>query len=984
MILKLNDIIFDLINIITLNTKSAESSNFNLENGILCLKRDLLLKECSVYFNDLYFNDKNFSTLKKCFKYRFENNKKIILKNDIEKFKYPIKMKNYSNNDFAYPQIFVQPYSSFYNVDSFYISHAYFNRNLIKKPSFPFLPSHFNYLKSIIDTYNNEQINSFSGECECIKKTKIICGNIVLNKNILYFKNNDNIKKEYGTNLKYLFCSMKDDIKIIDKIILIKLKDIKEIISRRYLYDYRAFEIFLKDGKSYYFNLYSKETLIYFFEEIEKLKNEENDFVLIKEPIKFFHHIGFTKDWIENKITTYQYLLYINKFSSRSFNDINQYPIFPWIFLNSKHGSYKNKNTLPKFREFCFPISIKNIDNNKDDILDALFFFESSYDERPKYPAHYRLHYSTSGYLITYLVRISPFTEEQIRFQNKQFDSPSRQINSIDEILNILESSHDNRELIPEFFSSIEFFLNSNYVNFGYRLNDHVMINDIQCPEKYFNSICQYIYYNRLMLNIKSDYKKINIADFKKELKINEWIDLIFGCDQWDEKPKKNRLNLFGKYSYKQNINFDNILKKYKEKEYDNKKIMDKIDGKKAKIINFGQCPEVLFKNKHEESILPMTKEEREKDDIEVSDTINSSINIKKFEEKMKKKYTIATFWLSKDENNSYIYFLVFEETKENNENIANDNQYIFIYKNESKDKVEPDFIINLNEINLFNIKFKIKIDNKKNDNENLVKASTYNEKDLLKSIEKKERYPSENIIFNNDNNNYLLLSPKTSSEKKITKRTNEKNNEIKNEIKYINYIHYKISPKECLFDICLENKIYFFVGRNIDNSIKIYEQEIKKNKNSILKYNIPTETFVSCLHRKDKYLFFSGHKNGKLFEWRISYSEDKNKKENLIKKVEIIRDIIAHKESMISCIYYIKKHNIILTSSNDGKLYIRKYFDFELLSIIEPKQKNAIISKIVYTNYDLLYLLINHKDKKYYFKYRINVFSLNGLFIMI
>lgn len=87
--------------------------------------------------------------------------------------------------------------------------------------------------------------------------------------------------------------------------------------------------------------------------------------------------------------------------------------------------------------------------------------------KNPKYPAHCRLHYSTKDYIITYLVRISPFTEEQIRFQNKLFDSPSRQINSIDEILAILESRLDNRELVPEYFTTMEFFLISNYVNFG-------------------------------------------------------------------------------------------------------------------------------------------------------------------------------------------------------------------------------------------------------------------------------------------------------------------------------------------------------------------------------------------------------------------------------------------------------------------------------------------------------------------------------------
>ena len=125
------------------------------------------------------------------------------------------------------------------------------------------MPSHFDYLKSIIDN-NNEEIY-FNGECEFIKKTKIICGNIILNKKFLYFKNNDNIIKEYGKDIKYLFGSYKDDISVTNKIILIKIKDIKEIISRRFLYDYRAFEIFLKDGKSYYFNLYSKKSLLYFY-----------------------------------------------------------------------------------------------------------------------------------------------------------------------------------------------------------------------------------------------------------------------------------------------------------------------------------------------------------------------------------------------------------------------------------------------------------------------------------------------------------------------------------------------------------------------------------------------------------------------------------------------------------------------------------------------------------------------------------------------
>ena len=96
-------------------------------------------------------------------------------------------------------------------------------------------------------------------------------------------------------------------------------------------------------------------------------------------------------------ISTFQYLLYINKFSSRSFNDINQYPIFTWIFLNSLDEK-NDENKFPKIRNMSYPISIKN----DIDLEDAKIFFESSFEDNEKHPFHYRLHYSTSGYLLNY------------------------------------------------------------------------------------------------------------------------------------------------------------------------------------------------------------------------------------------------------------------------------------------------------------------------------------------------------------------------------------------------------------------------------------------------------------------------------------------------------------------------------------------------------------------------------------------------------
>ena len=802
------------------------------------------------------------------------------------------------------------------------------------------------------------------------------------------------MKDNYKNNIKYLFGSMIDDIKLKNKIILIKIKDIQEIISRRYIYDYRAFEIFLKNGKSYYFNLYTKENLNSFFKEIEIIKEQnlknniiENDFPIIKNPIKYFEQNKYYEKWIDNEISTYQYLLYINKFSSRSYNDINQYPIFPWILLQSKSGSHKNKETLPKFRELEFPISI----TKKEDIQDTILFFESNLEEKPKHPSHYRDHYSTNIQLITYLVRLSPFTEEQINIINNKLDYPSRQINSIDEFLSKLSPNHDNRELIPEYFTTVEFLLNSNYVDFGCRLNDKIMINDIGYPEKFFVSMSQFIYYNRLLLNIKTYFEEINKPAFEEELKINLWIDLIFGCKQWDPKPKREKLNLFGKYCYRQNINFDKILEKYKTRKLKENMIIKKIESKKSRIINFGQCPEVLFNHRHRENVLPPPPEmKKDTDEFAMLEYTQGIIEINKYEKNIKKTFKIVTFWLSENEIRNYIYFLVYEEKNKNNErNFVDNDYYILIYKNMLFDGIEPEYQIKINEIILFNTKSKYykNIYNNTYSNLSLNKFTTekidldLNTKDIKLGITKTIKNERHGLTMINNNPEFNLKDKQN-----INYYRKNNNNNVINSIKndYIVYDLYRISPKNILFDICFEKEMYFFVGRNIDNSIKVYGIEMTKNNEGQLLFNIPTDSFASCLHKKDNNIFFSGHKNGKLYEWKITYIEIKNKKYTnvILKKIEIVRDLMAHKESMICCINYIEKHNIIITASNDGKINIRKYYDFELLSVFYPKIKNSIISRIIYTDYDLLYLLIYHKDKKYQNKSSINVFTLNGLLI--
>ena len=63
-------------------------------------------------------------------------------------------------------------------------------------------------------------------------------------------------------------------------------------------------------------------------------------------------------NWTKNLLTNYEYLLILNRYSSRSFNDPSQYPVFPWLL-----NDYKNLDLFYK-QEKNFEISVRKFTTN--------------------------------------------------------------------------------------------------------------------------------------------------------------------------------------------------------------------------------------------------------------------------------------------------------------------------------------------------------------------------------------------------------------------------------------------------------------------------------------------------------------------------------------------------------------------------------------------------------------------------------------------
>jgi hypothetical protein len=168
---------------------------------------------------------------------------------------------------------------------------------------------------------------------------------------------------------------------------------------------------------------------------------------------------------------------------------------------------------------------------------------------------------------------MNPYTQGLIKLQNNKFDVPDRMFNSYQDLEKILEDTTDNRELIPDFFCYIDYFINLNCSFFGINNNKEI-IDDfiITIPNQHKNIKNNINYVSNLIELLYKDKKLLNSTIISKT--INNWVDIIFGKKQL---PKKDDLcdscNIYKSYSYEQKTQLEKKIEHYQIKIAEKKRL---------------------------------------------------------------------------------------------------------------------------------------------------------------------------------------------------------------------------------------------------------------------------------------------------------------------------------------------------------------------------------------------------------------------------
>jgi Beige/BEACH domain/WD domain, G-beta repeat len=281
-----------------------------------------------------------------------------------------------------------------------------------------------------------------------------------------------------------------------------------------------------------------------------------------------FNKSKFTELWKKRKISNFDYLMALNRMAGRSFNDLTQYPVFPWILTNYLSPTIDLKDSSI-YRDFSKPIGALN-SIRLEQLLERYNELELfGFTEAEKFI--YGSHYSSPGTVLHYLIRQEPFTTMAIDLQSGRFDCADRLFFDVAESWkSCLISTSDVKELIPEFFCLPELFLNTNQFPLG-RTQTGKVLGDVSLPPWAKGSAFEFVRINRLAL--ESDYVSDNL---------HEWVDLIFGYKQRGPQALSSH-NLFHHLSYEGSVDLS--------------KITDDVDRNAAEshIQNFGQTPTQLI-----------------------------------------------------------------------------------------------------------------------------------------------------------------------------------------------------------------------------------------------------------------------------------------------------------------------------------------------------------------------------------------------------
>lgn len=407
----------------------------------------------------------------------------------------------------------------------------------------------------------------FSAECQLITPMLATRGKLEMTQNTLSFTVSPDFEREFNEQIEKQTAYMNSNKRIegVNKFTMLKLPENKiwrltELTHeeyRLYLFRNTAVELFFQDSTSAFFSFNSAAVRDHFHVVLRQHASPNLTEFLGATPAERYAHDDCTRRWLNREISTFEYLMRLNRLAGRTYNDLSQYYVFPWVIADYSSPSIDLRN--PKiYRDFNFPMGAQ-LESRREALREKFSVMKENFQLRngeiedrlgilcPP-PRFFSTHYSNSANVLWYLIRLEPYTSLHIFLQDGKFDRPDRQFWSMRNTYNgCTTNDGDVKELIPEFYYLPQFLRNSNKINLGVRQDAEMPINDVQLPP-WAKTPEEFVRINREAL--EGEFVSMNL---------HKWIDMVFGYKQRGPDAEAC-YNVFSHVSYYGALDMESLL----------------------------------------------------------------------------------------------------------------------------------------------------------------------------------------------------------------------------------------------------------------------------------------------------------------------------------------------------------------------------------------------------------------------------------------
>jgi hypothetical protein len=224
--------------------------------------------------------------------------------------------------------------------------------------------------------------------------------------------------------------------------------DIVDILQKRYLLQNTAIELFSADGRNELLSFASRRDKNEAWKQLNRAWAAQKARVVSlgegdessnagggwKKMSMMVLGAGPTREdtmthrWRSGLVSNFEYLMFLNSSAGRSYNDLTQYPVFPWI-LSDYSSATLDLSDPGVYRDLSKPMGAQSEERARV-VRERFADYDPAEHDAPAF--HYGTHYSSAAAVLYYLLRQEPFTSQFLfELQGGHFDHADRTFSSI-------------------------------------------------------------------------------------------------------------------------------------------------------------------------------------------------------------------------------------------------------------------------------------------------------------------------------------------------------------------------------------------------------------------------------------------------------------------------------------------------------------------------------------------------------------------------